>query len=302
MNDAACLALFDLRRRVLQLLILGFTLVGTHNAVYACPDSSFDEVRRLLEPDGSLMAQTGPTSATLEAYKGERLVWGGRIKHVDCGLTAEMVRIHVERRLQPTTTIPVGSVPSLSVLKPRTKTATLSAATPWSLELGVAGQWDTFAGRFGGSLEFAARYAGWGGRVELGGFAPRTETLGNFGDARFYSLHGLLLGEGCRRVGQDFRFCGAAGGGVERIEARSQGAGVFQQRTGRRWAPRIDLDASLAFVPSPWGGEFVVRGQWRPSPTPVLIMGIEEQTGLSRFALVLGIRGFLTLSLRNHMI
>ncbi|MEM1023061.1 MAG: hypothetical protein AAGD10_10820 [Myxococcota bacterium] len=267
---------------------------------HPCSSEDFEAVQARLGQDGRLEVQSVGSGLRIEVWDAGRVLWSGRIQESDCLLVAEVVDIHVRRRLAPERIQPLGELPALStpVLSGPAKEATPDRGLSWKAELGAGVLWELGGeglGRVGGQVDGALGRGPWSGRLELGLMAPDGADVVGAGEVlgrgRLSSLHLLVFARGCRMVGPT-RLCAHLGGGAEHVWARADGVGVFQEAPGSAWLARGEGVLSWGLGRAP-GVELLVRGTVRSRR---LSLGIESaglELGLPPWSAQLGLRTFL---------
>lgn len=256
---------------------------------------------RHLGPDGEVVVETASASARVRAYARGRLVWAGRVESGDCSIATEVAAVALARsRAGPRISVPVGEVPSLP--QPEATVAPPSETTlSGTIEIGATGSWELGTpglGRGGGALDLAVRMQTFGGRVELGAFAPRTETVESrevtLGEVGYATVHGLIWAEACPGVTRfgPIGVCASLGGGIEWLDAWPSGDRLFQQQPGSRVFGRGDGQLSVRWDAGRLGLSAWSRVTVRPDAAALRIEGADGALGLPRWTATVGVRGW----------
>jgi len=263
-----------------------------------CAPSDFAEARARLSSDGRIDVQATETGLRAEVWDQGRVLWAGRVEGRSCRLAAEVVDIHIRRRLAPERVRPLGALPALPpTLEDETPVPVDEPLPPWGVEVGAGALWELGGGgfgRLGGEVDVGLGRGAWGGRLAVGLMAPDgAEVLGpddSLGRGRLTSLHLLAFVRGCRPL-WTLRLCAQLGGGVEHAWVSAEGEGVFQQAPGAAWLGRGDASLALGLGRRP-GAELVLRGSGRGLRLRPSVEEAELDLRLPRWSAQLGLRGF----------
>jgi len=281
---------------VTLLLALSSAHVDVRGPMDCAPDR-FVAARSRLGAGGRLLVETSSVGARIEARRGGRVVWVGRVHSTDCAVLGQIADIGVERALRPPRSeVGLGDVPRLAAPSPAA-----APSSPWRLEVGAGPQLELAAPRVGGAVDVALRHRGIGPWLEVGAFGARTEPVEaeatSLGELSYFTVHGVLGADACWLGGPAsgrLRPCAALGGGVEAVRAQAEGELLFRTRSETRTASRIDASLRLGWTPGRFGLEGVARLTWRPTRPRFEIEGAGT-AGLPEWTASLGARGWVRL-------